>query len=195
MRDPISYDEYQDFELDVALGTKEEHRATAEHLIELARESHPDDEVDPQDLLVSAGSQFRFAGDAQRAQEVLWHAHELGQRDAMDPRAVIVDMLITEGDLVQAQDVSNQIRRSRPLAPMTYHYLAELWDEQGETSRALGWFMRGIMLIERDGIADQHLKMLCLGRWRIRRREGHEPDEYDEIALDFQEDMHDRLDP
>ncbi|MGB3186066.1 MAG: hypothetical protein WBG36_00745 [Ornithinimicrobium sp.] len=193
MRDPISYDEYQDFELNAALASEEEHRATAERLIELSRESHPDDEVSPQDLLVSAGSQLRFAGDLQRAQEVLWQAHAQGQRDGMDPRAVIVDMLLTQDDAVQAQDVSNEIRRSRPLAPMTYHYLAELWDEQGETTRALGWFMRGIMLIELEGMPDHQFTMLCVGRWRIREREGLEPDEYDEIALDFRDEMQDRV--
>ncbi len=193
MRDPISYDDYENFELDVAFGSEEDHRATAEHLIELAQESHPDDDVSAQELLVSAGSQFRFAGDAQRALDVLWQAHAQAERDELDPRAVIVDMLLTEGDAVRAQEVSNQIRRSRPLAAMTYHYLGELWDEQGETSRALGWFMRGIMLEEREGIPEDQLTMLCLGRWRIREREGFERDEYDEIALAVQDEVQDEV--
>lgn len=193
MREPISYDDYDNFELEVALGSDEDHRATAEHLIELAQTSHPDDDVSAQDLLVLAGSQLRFAGDSQRAVDVLWQAHAQGERDGMDPRAVIVDMFLTEGDAVRAQEVSDQIRRSRPLAAMTYHYLAELWDEQGETTRALGWFMRGIMLDEREGIPGDQLTMLCLGRWRIREREGFEPDEYDEIALDLQDEMEDEV--
>lgn len=59
----------------VSGGSKEDHLAEAEHLLALAQETHPDDEVTTADLLVGAGSQLRFADDPQTALAVLWRAY------------------------------------------------------------------------------------------------------------------------
>lgn len=186
MRDPLSEEDFDDLEMAVSGGSTDDHRAAAEHLVTLAQEMHPDDEVSTGDLLVAAGGQFRFADDPQRALDVLWRAYESGDWDDPDPRAAIVDVLLEQDEHATAQEVSEQVRRSRPHDASTYLYLGELWDDAGETKRGLGWFTRGIMLAEREGRADHELHMLCLGRWRIRQREGQEPDEYDKVALEFQ---------
>lgn len=191
MRAPISYDDFLDLEGSVTGGSPADHRLAAEHIVALAQEQHPEDEVDTADLFVAAGEQFRFANEPELAQEVLWRAHSCWDQDGLDPRAVIVDLLLKQEEIVQAQEVSEQIRTSRPLDGSTYHYLGEMWDEQGETKRALGWFTRGIMLDDREGLPEGELSMLVMGRWRIRRREGHEPDEYDELALQLQERLDD----
>lgn len=93
------------------------------------------------------------------------------------------------GAHARVQEVSEQVRKSRPRDGGTYLYLGELWEDKGETKRALGWFMRGIMLEEQSGPPQDDLDMLCLGRWRIRQRDAQEPDAYDEVALVFQQQL------
>jgi len=193
MRAPLSEDDFDDLEIAVSGGSAADHRAAAEHLLALAKEAHPDDEISTADLLVAAGGQLRFADDPERAIDVLWRAHECGGWDHLDPRAAIVDILLDQDDLAKAEEVSEQVRKSRPLETGTYLYLGELWGDRGETKRALGWLTRGIMLAEREGLARHELSMLCMGRWRIRRREGQEPDEYDEVAMEFKQQLTDHL--
>ncbi|MGI8947522.1 MAG: hypothetical protein ACR2FV_06025 [Ornithinimicrobium sp.] len=193
MRAPLSEDDFNDLEIAVSGGSKDDHRAAAKHLVTLAQETHPDDEMSAADLLVAAGGQFRFAEDPERAVDVLWRAYECGGWDHLDPRAAIVDILLDQDERVKAQEVSEQVRKSRPLDASTYLYLGELWDDRGETKRALGWFTRGIMLAEHEGLAHHEASMLCMGRWRIRRREGQEPDEYDEVAMECQQQLTDHL--
>lgn len=193
MRAPLSEDNFDDLEIAVSGGSAADHRAAAEHLLALAKEAHPDDEISTADLLVAAGGQFRFADDPQRALDVLWRAHECGGWEDLDPRAVIVDVLLDQGEHARAQEVSEQVRKSRPRDGGTYLYLGELWEDKGETKRALGWLMRGIMLAEQGGPPQGDLDMLCLGRWRIRQQDGQEPDGYDEVALAFQQQLTDHL--
>ncbi len=131
-------------------------------------------------------------GRAAAALSALWRAHECGERHNLDPRATIVDLLLSEGEQDEAQSVSEQIRKSRPQDGRTYHNLADVWDDQGETQRALGSLMRGIMLHERQGLPEHVLRMLCLARWRIRDREGQDPDDCDVLALDLQERLSQR---
>lgn len=193
MRSSLSEDDFDDLEMAVSRGSTEDHRAAAAHLVALAQEVHPDDEVSTGDLLAAAGEQFRFADDPQRALEVLWRAYECRDWDDLDPRAVIVDVLLDQGEPARAQEVSEQVRRSRPRDASTYLYLGELWEDKDETKRALGWFMRGIMLVEQRGLSEADLSLLCLGRWRIRQRDEQEPDEYDEVAIQFQEHLNDHI--
>ncbi len=64
--------------------------------------------------------------------------------------------------------------------------MGEVWEEAGESAKAQAWLTRGILLYERGGFHEHDLEVLCRTRWRIRRGQGHEPDEYDQIGIDLQ---------
>lgn len=187
MRDPVTHDELDDLVLDHSRSSATEHRALAERFLGWAEDPHPYDEPSPRELFTQAGEQLEFAGDDEGALAAYRRAVASHGSVALDPRCLVVDLLHRRGEHEEADGVEQELRRSRPAETGTYEYMGSLCEELGETTRALGWYARGLSLAERDGLPEAQMGQLCLQRWRLRQRLGQDPDQFDEFAMDFQE--------
>lgn len=187
MREPLTEDQLDDLVLGAARATTEERRALAERLRLWAQDPHPLDEMSPRELLAEAGGQRELAGDAEEALELYRSAAASHGPVTLDPRCMLIHLLHERGEHEEASEVEQDLRRSRPEQAATYEYMGQLCEELGETTRALGWFNRGISLAEDEGLMEAEMGALCLARWRLRERLGHDPDQFDQFGLDHHE--------
>ena len=163
------------------------HRQLAAQLLAWVEHPQDRDEVSTADLLVGAGEQFALAGDHARALDAYRAAGECEVATCPEARGFMVRALLDLGRAREAEQVSEELRRSRPAAPATYHLVGEAWEEAGDLDRANRWLTRGVLLAESQ--ADPMAwAMLLLGRLRVRRAVGFPPDDHDQMALDVLQD-------
>lgn len=183
MRSPITEDDVDELELSTP-----DHRSVADQLVEWGDEPHPRDELSPRELLTAAGEQLELAGDPEAAEAVYRRAVVAEGVSELDPRSHLMALLLERGDTEEALVLDTQLRRSRPADAATYEYMADVWADHGDDRRALGWVTRGILVHEEGpGFSDTDFAMLCLMRWRIRERQGQEPDQYDLVGIGMDE--------
>ncbi len=158
------------------------HQELAARLLAWAAEEPPDeDELSPADLLVGAGEQLALGDDHAGALDAFQAAADRPERTHPDARGFVVRALVDLGRIAEAQDVSEQLRRSRPEHAVTYAYVGEVWEEAGELDRAHRWFTRGLLLAERTRDHTSYA-LLLISRLRVRESLGFPPDRDDEIA-------------
>ncbi len=145
------------------------------------------DEVSPRELLTEAGEQHELAGDEEAALALYRRAVGSTGRAALDPRCLLIHLLYRRGERAEADELEQRLRRSRPREASTYEYMGQVCVELGETTRALGWFNRGITLAEDEGLMEAQMGRLCLARWRLRESLGHDPDQFDQFGADYLE--------
>ncbi|WP_324650639.1 hypothetical protein [Georgenia sp. H159] len=179
MRRPLSAEDAEELELSTP-----DHREIAEQLVAWAEQPGPDDELSPRELLTRAGEQLELAGDPAAAEAAYRRAAGADGDAALDPRSHLVAVLLDREEPDEALALDRDLRRSRPTEAATYEYMADVWAEHGDDRRALGWLTRGILVHEQGpGFSDVDLSMLCLARWRLRERLGHQPDDHDVIGI------------
>lgn len=187
MRAPLTDEVLEEKVARASAAGAEGHRQLAAQLLAWAEHPHERDEVSTADLLVSAGEQFALAKDHARALDA-YRAGAAGEvATSPDPRGFMVQALLDLGRTREAQELSEELRRTRPATPETYHLVGEAWEAAGDLDSANRWLTRGVLLAESQG--DQMAwAMLLLGRLRVRRALGFPPDDYDQAALDIVQD-------
>ncbi|HLT84871.1 MAG TPA: hypothetical protein VKZ83_11625 [Phototrophicaceae bacterium] len=190
MRPPITRDNVEELEFPAPAP-----RAVAEQLVAWAEDPHPADEVSPRDLLTRAGEQLELADDGDGAVALYRRAIATDGDIVLDPRSHLLALLLGRGEREEALALDRELRRSRPHESATYEYMGAVWAEHGEDQRALGWYTRGLLRHEQGPpFTDTDLAMLCLGRWQVRERLGHQPDDYDFIGLGMRRQLDARAD-
>lgn len=188
VRSPITPEDAEELELSGA-----GHRQLADRLVAWAEEPHPDDALSPRELLTRAGEQLELADDVDAALELYRRAAAADGTAVPDPRAHLVTLLLQRGEREEALRWDRDLRRSRPEGGATYEYMGQTWLEVGDERRALGWYTRGILRHEQGPpFEDYDLGALCLARWRLRERLGHQPDDYDFIGLGLRRRLDER---
>lgn len=193
MREPVTFDHVDDLIFAAGHATEDghategAHRDLAEQLGQWAQDPHPLDELSPRELLTEAGAQLERAGDLDGALDLYRRAVASHGHATLDPRCMVVGVLHRQGRHEEADAVEQELRRSRPAEAATYAYMGELCEELGETTRALGWFNRGLSLAEDGGLVEADMGRLCLARWGLRQRTGHDPDQFDQFGIDYAE--------
>lgn len=187
MRKPLDMDDIE--ELEFGAQTPDEHRTAAEILVGWAAEQHPDDdaEVTPAELLVKAGEQLNFAGDAAGALELFRRAQTADGDVLPDVRCYLHHGLVEVGDLAGARSLAEEVRRSKPADPDVYAFIAEDYDLTGDLPEANRWMNLGLRRLiaeaDDDELSGFRAVMLLSARRRIRRELGFPPDEFDENPL------------
>lgn len=191
MREPLTLEALSELDFRHADDSPPQARQFAEQLQAWATDPVPGDEPTPVHLLLLAGQHFEFGEDLEAAQGAFQQAAELDPDD-LQPHVFLACVLITKGEIEQALELDRTIRRARPEDVSAYLLLGEAWHEHGDNLRALGWFNRGLEQAEReDAISEGGFELLCAGRFLVRKAMGHDPDEYDDIALSLIEDYTD----
>ncbi len=188
MRAPITPEDAEELEL-----SGFSHRQVAAQLLAWAEEPHPDDAVSPRELITRAGEQHELADDVGAAVELYQRAAAADGDAQLDPRSHLVALLLRRGDRDEALRWDRELRRSSPYGGATYEYMGEVWLEEGDDRRALGWYTRGVLRHEQGPpFEDYDLAGLCLARWRLRERLGHQPDDYDFIGIGLRRRLDER---
>lgn len=141
------------------------------------------------DLLVGAGEQFALAEDHASALDAYRRAARCEEVTSPDARGFVVQALLDLGRPAEAEQVSEELRRSRPSTAATYHLVGEAWEGAGKLDEANRWLTRGALLAEQQD-AQMDWAMLLIGRLRVRRALGFPPDDYDEAALQIVAESH-----
>lgn len=177
MREPLTTDDLEALE-EQASGSPDAQRETARRLQRDAADPHPEDEVSPVDVLNHAAELLALAGDQEPAIEVLWQAVSLDHPADLDPRCLLVLMLVQGEQLDEARAVTSALRARRPSTPASYLLLGEAWELAGEAGEAARWFTAGVLAAERAG--EPMLQLLALSaRRRLRQALGIPADDFD----------------
>lgn len=168
----------------------EQHIAAAQRLRGWAREIHPDDEVDPAQMLVAAAWHLQQIGDHEQAVEVATLAVEASGDAPPDTRCWLHEALISAGLLDRARTLGAEIRRSRPTEPGVYLVVGESYEMIGELEEANRWFTTGRVRLgstEPGSVPSTEIMMLMAARRRVRTELGFPPDEDDLAASEHQQ--------
>lgn len=189
MRAPLSRQEVHDLSEDTFSGSAGQNRALAERFVSCADDPHPGDEPTPGELLAWAGEHFEQAEDLAEAEDAYRRAHLTGDwGPTLDPRCLLIDLLLGQGRTAEAAVVDDQLRKARPDSALVYQLAGESWESAGEPQRALGWLNRALAYAQRTGaFSDSDIEGLCGARWRIRNSQGMDPDTYDELVIALRE--------
>ena len=165
------------------------HGDLARQMLAWADHPHERDEVPGADLLVGAGEQFALAEDHASALDAYRRAARCEEVTSPDARGFVVQALLDLGRPAEAEQVSEELRRSRPSTAATYHLVGEAWEAAGKLDEANRWLTRGALLAEQQD-AQMDWAILLIGRLRVRRALGFPPDDYDEAALQIVAESH-----
>lgn len=189
VREPLSRDEYFDLDLEDSGRPREAQREFAQQLVTWASDPHPDSELSPGRLLTYAGERLSMIGDHDAAEECLDQAVAAADwGEGLDPRCFLISLYLDQDRTDEALDLDGTLRRSRPEDVQTYAFMGDLWWSADDPRRALGWLNRGLDHVERTASSGGGSEvMLCQTRWNIRKAQGHEPDEYDQVATSVAE--------
>jgi hypothetical protein len=180
MRNGVTFDDIERWE--ASARTPKAHRRAAETLAGWAQEPHRDDEATPADLLSAAAWHRQQAGDGEAALGLYRQAVSAGGTTSLDARCLLHAALLGAGLSEEAQQVADEVRRSRP--PISdVATMAENFEEVGDLEQAHRWVVMGVNRIELDDDADDHeIEYLLNARQRIRRALGFPSDELDRTA-------------
>lgn len=181
MREPLTVDVLEDKLADAETKGLDGHRELAAELLAFAEQPDDEDELSPADLLVGVGEQLSLAGEPVEALGYYQRAAECEMPTRPDARAFVVRALLDLDRTEEAEELSEQLRRSRPPIAETYLFMGEVWELAGELDRANRWLTRGALLAQSQGSRSEW-SMLVLGRYRVRRALGFPPDDFDQAA-------------
>lgn len=183
MREPLTYEDVE--ELEAVSTTAQQHVDAAGELARAARETHPDDELSPADLLVAAAFHLREVGDAEQEITTLQAAVDADGDAAPDTRVWLHGALLHAGRLEQADELATEIRRSRTSDPDVYDVVGGAYEDVGDLETAHRWLTMGLTRLSRrepGTVSEEALTRLTLSRSRVRQELGHPPDAVDELA-------------
>jgi tetratricopeptide (TPR) repeat protein len=177
-REPISQDDFEAVEAET-----DDHARIAAIYEEWARNPHPDDELNPSQLLVAAGEYRDYAGELDAALSLIRAAVATGGTVEPDARCYLVHALLRAGLDDEAGTLARAIRADHPTDPDVYELTGEAFEAGERVAEAIRWFTAGLLraIDAQDPIA---VRDLAGARWRVRRAQGFTADEYDEIAID-----------
>jgi len=183
MRDWLSSDDIE--RLEASARTPKAHRRAAETLTGWAQEPNGDDDVTPADLLSAAAWHLQQAGDSDAALGLYRQAVAAGGTTSLDARCLLHAALLEAGLSEEAQQVADEIRRSRPpISEVTS--MAENFEEAGDLDQAHRWVVMGVNRLDLDDgtepADDFDTEYLLSARLRIRRAIGFPPDDLDRTA-------------
>ena len=181
MRNPLSFDDVEAIERQ---RTPEAHRSAAAQLLAWVEQRHPDDEVTPADLLSAAAWHLGEAGDTEASLDLHRRAVAIGRTTSIDARCLLHGALLDAGQLDEARQVADDLRRSRPRI-FDCAAMAENFFMAGDLRQAHRWVEMGVSQLELDAPedsndADSDLIVLLNIRRTVRRQLGFPPDELDE---------------
>jgi predicted Zn-dependent protease len=185
VRKPLTQDDLD--ELYARARTPEQRQAAAEQLAAWAEEEHPEDDVSPASLLVSAGEHLSEAGDHDAALDLFRRAASAGGHVPPDVRCYIHHALIEVGDLDGARRVADELRRERPADADVYRFIGEDYELADHLQEAHRWLTMGVLRsVNRVGDGDEEAAGEAAGlmaaRLRVRRALELPMDEYDELV-------------
>ena len=141
-------------------------------------------------VLVHLGDCCEMAGDAEGAEDAFREAVADGGAAFPDACSHLAAWLIRAGRAAEAEPLLAEFRAARPQDPSVYEYVAEGYEEAGDLAAATRWFTSGVLRLERvPGVTDRQLYYLLIGRWRVRKAQGLDEDEYDELALELKDEV------
>ena len=183
MRDWLSSDDIE--RLEASARTPKAHRRAAETLTGWAQEPNGDDDVTPADLLSAAAWHLQQAGDSDAALGLYRQAVAAGGTTSLDARCLLHAALLEAGLSEEAQQVADEIRRSRPpISEVTS--MAENFEVAGDLDQAHRWVVMGVNRLDLDDgtepADDFDTEYLLSARLRIRRAIGFPPDDLDRTA-------------
>ncbi|SFL38462.1 tetratricopeptide repeat protein [Geodermatophilus ruber] len=185
MRGPLSLDDVE--ELDLAVRTPEQCRATAARLVTWSEQPHPEDdaEVTPAMLLVHAGELLAMVGDHEAALDLYRRAIRAEGDVVPDVRCYLHHGLIAVGDVDAARRLAEEVRRSRPTDADVYLLIAEDYEAAGDLAAANRWMSLGLRWLlegletDSEDPPGRRATMFLRARRRIRQALGFAPDELD----------------
>lgn len=132
------------------------------------------------DLLVDLGEYLELSGDPAAAGDAYTQAVADGSETEYDARAWLLSWCVRNGDAGRAQDLAQELRRSRPREPEVYLIVGEAYEEQGDLTSALRWFTAGMDRMDEGWEVEE----LAVARLRVRRELGFPADDDDEFAAE-----------
>jgi hypothetical protein len=181
VREPLSFEDVEGIERQ---RTPAAHRSAAEKLLAWAEQPHPDDEVTPADLLSSAAWHLGQAGDTETSLDLYRRAVTAEGTTKPDARCLLHAALLDAGHLDEAQQVADEVRRSRPSIEDCAD-MAETFDMHGDLKQAHRWAEMGISRLQLEAPADaeDHAEVITLFNIRrhVRQQLGYPPDALDEL--------------
>lgn len=182
MREPLVLDD-----VDAVCGpaaTPDELRAAAEQLTAWAQQRHPDDELPPAALLVTAGGLLSRAGDHAAALDTMRQALAADGPAPPDVRCYLHRALLGVGDADGARRLADELRRAHPPDGDVYLFVAASYDQAGSVREAHRWVTLGLLHMvaligQGDEWAAESAAALAQARYRIRRKLDLPIDEYD----------------
>jgi tetratricopeptide (TPR) repeat protein len=185
VRQPLTQDDLD--ELYARARTPAQRRAAAEQLAAWAEEEHPEDDVSPASLLVSAGEHLSVAGDHDAALDLFRRAASARGHVPPDVRCYLHHGLMEVGDLDGACQVADGLRRERPADGDVYLFIGEDYELAGHLQEAHRWLTMGVLrsvsrVEDGDERAADDAAGLMAARLRVRRALDLPMDEYDELV-------------
>jgi thioredoxin-like negative regulator of GroEL len=154
------------------------HVRAAVRMSELAQEAEPGLRAE---FHLRAGEQWMSADEPQRAADEFSAAIEDGGATFADPRVHLARALLDLGREAEAQALLAALTADRDaVTPRTCDLLAELFTEEGDLRRALGWATTGVERCIQLG-DDAELQLLLRLRYRLRVDLGLPEDDYDHM--------------
>lgn len=151
---------------------------------EWAADPQPGDVDDTGTLLVQAGEAWTSAGEHERAVDAARRAVGTGDEVPPDTRCYLVDALLAAGRVDEADAVAGELRRTVGGDAFVLTFLAQSYEENGQTASAHRWYTMGLTSAERHGDPTGAVPSLLAGRFRVRRELELPLDEYDEEYAD-----------
>jgi tetratricopeptide (TPR) repeat protein len=171
--------------LEAVARTPPAHRQAAAELSSCAEERSPDDEVSPADLLSAAAWHLEQAGDTEAALGMYRRAVAADGTTTPDARCLLSATLLAAGQLDEARQVADDLRRSSPRIG-DFASMAEVFEMAGDLKEGHRWVAMGINRLDLSSGSEfpeeYEVDVLLNVRRRIRRALGFPPDELDEIG-------------
>ncbi len=187
MRTPLSFDELDDYLIDLDLDGGD-HAAAAQQCEQWAEtiaampESGRPADLNEADFLVAAAEQCRMLREFDRSVALCERAVATGKTMRYDARAHMAAALFDAGAPDRARQVLAALRAERPANPTLHLFVGELLETAGDLDSAVAWFTRGLLIAQRlENVTSTAL--LLLARRRVRDAIGFPPDDLDEAAI------------
>jgi hypothetical protein len=143
----------------------------------------PEGHVERAAWLGHAGETWQLQGDLARARTCFERAVADGGPCWVDPRALLVDVLLEQGESAAADRLLDELRRDAAgpssLRGPVHEYVGEALEHSGRLHDALRWFNTGL---SRDEDADAPDSGLLNGHYRVRRALGLPHDRFDVLC-------------
>ena len=161
------------------------HREAAARLEELAAQPELHGEVTAATLLVSAGGQYGLADDFDEAVRCYRAAIEDGGETDIDPRVWLHDALMRKGDTAEAEQIREELRKSRSTNPDVYGAVADTLSSFGQDQEAHTWYTMGYHRCSGAPVPEFMLDLLLVGRRNVRRKMSYPVDDLDLAAEEY----------